>query len=80
MNGVLPQTVYVRESAIVGNPKATPPVQGILPIGHTTLWRWVKQSKFPKPVKLGANVTAWRCQDVRDWMAQRDAASARVVH
>jgi len=33
-----------------------------------TLWRKVKAGTFPKPVKLGHNMTAWRCEDVRAWM------------
>ncbi len=33
-----------------------------------TLWRKVKAGTFPKPVKLGQNMTAWRYEDVEAWM------------
>jgi len=33
-----------------------------------TLWRKVKAGTFPKPVKLGQNMTAWRCEEVQAWM------------
>lgn len=37
-----------------------------------TLWRKVKAGTFPKPVKLGQNMTAWRLKEVQAWMeAQR---------
>lgn len=37
----------------------TPSVTGRYPVSATTIWRWVAAGKFPKPVKLGAGVTAW---------------------
>jgi len=33
-----------------------------------TLWRKVKAGTFPKPVKLGQNMTAWRVEEVQEWM------------
>ena len=33
-----------------------------------TLWRKVKAGTFPKPVKLGQNMTAWRYEEVQTWM------------
>ncbi len=39
-----------------------------LPIGESTLWAWVKQSKFPQPIKLSPTVTAWANKDVHEWL------------
>lgn len=36
-----------------------------------TLWRKVKLGDFPKPVKLGQNMTAWRVADIHKWMDER---------
>lgn len=36
----------------------------IIPIGRSTWWAGVKTGKFPKPVKLGKNTTAWRSEDI----------------
>ncbi|TAM18172.1 MAG: AlpA family phage regulatory protein [Rhodanobacter sp.] len=39
----------------------------IVPCGKATLWRWVKEGKFPAPVKLNGTVTAWCMADVWLW-------------
>lgn len=44
-----------------------PQVLAAIPISDATLWRWIKQKKFPAPVKLGPGVTAWRVSDVQAW-------------
>jgi predicted DNA-binding transcriptional regulator AlpA len=36
-----------------------------LPISKCTWWNGVRSGRFPKPVKLGPNTTAWRAEDVR---------------
>jgi len=36
---------------------------GILPIGVSTWWLWVKQGRAPQPVRLG-RVTCWRESEV----------------
>lgn len=37
----------------------------LIPIGRTTWWNGVKSGRFPKPVKLGTRITAWRAEDIR---------------
>jgi len=39
-----------------------------LPFSASTLWRKVRAGTFPAPVKLGPAITAWREQDVVDWL------------
>ena len=39
--------------------------------GETKLYKLVQAGKFPKPIKFGANITAWRNQDVLDWIAKQ---------
>ena len=39
-----------------------------IPFSAPTLWRKVKAGTFPQPVKLGQNMTAWRCEEVQAWM------------
>ncbi len=46
-----------------------PQVLQITSFSATTLWRHCKAGTFPKPVRLSANISAWRAQDVRDWVA-----------
>lgn len=40
----------------------------LLGIATVTVWRWTANGKLPKPVKLSERVTAWRAEDVRNWM------------
>ena len=47
----------VRINAIVGR-------DGVLPIGKSTFWLGVKNGIYPKPIKLGPNITAWRWSDI----------------
>lgn len=37
----------------------------LIPVGKTTWWNGVKSGRFPKPVKLGGRITAWRVEDIR---------------
>lgn len=54
----LPATGFVRLPAILA-PK------GPIPVGKSTWWEGVKTGRYPKPVKLGPRITAWRVEDIR---------------
>jgi len=36
-------------------------------ISRSTIWRWLKNGKFPKPIKLGTASTRWRLDDLEAW-------------
>ena len=55
----LPPTGYIRKAQLI---------PAIIPVSSSTLWRWVKNGQFVPPVKLSENVTAWRVEDVRQWL------------
>ena len=40
----------------------------IIPVGRTTWWNGVKSGRFPKPVKLGTRITAWRTEDIQEFI------------
>ncbi|SFF19610.1 AlpA family transcriptional regulator [Nitrosomonas sp. Nm166] len=44
-------------------------------VASSTIWGWVKAGKFPKPIKLSENCTAWKAADVEAWAQDRIAAS-----
>jgi prophage regulatory protein len=48
---------FLRISHIVGS-------DGLLPMSKSTWWKGVKEGRYPQPVKLSANVTAWRADDI----------------
>jgi prophage regulatory protein len=70
MHGYLPKTGYLRQSQIIGKkPTATDPgLPALVPISASTLWQWVRDNKFPTPVKLGPRITAWRVEDIRAYL------------
>jgi len=65
----LPETGFLRLPQIIGDPKAKPPIPPIIPVKKTCWWDGVKAGRFPKPVKLGPRVTAWRVEDIRALIA-----------
>ncbi len=72
---IIPATSYLREAVLIGSP-ATPnraKTRGILPCSRSSLWRWIREGKFPRPQKLGDRITAWRASDVAAWLASREA-------
>lgn len=59
VRGELSLTGFIRKKQIVPD---------IFPVSSATFWRAVKAGKFPSPVKLSERITAWRVDDVREWM------------
>ena len=49
-----------------------PAILRLLSIHSTTLWRWVKDDKFPKSTKYGARVTGWRLSVVEAWLESKE--------
>ncbi len=54
-NKILPETGFIR----------LPAVLKVFPVSKSTWWAGIKDGRFPKPVKLGQKITAWRVQDIR---------------
>ena len=63
MPATLPSAGFLRDKQVLA----------FVPVCRATLWSWTKEGRFPKPVKLGPRTTAWRAEDVREWMEGRTA-------
>lgn len=51
---------------------------GLLPVSPATVWRWVREGKFPKPFKLAAGTTVWSAPLVEAFIAkQQEGASTQ---
>ena len=64
----------LRLSDIIGR-KATatkPAVPRIIPVSRTAWWAGVKAGKYPKPVRLGTHMVAWRASDIAALAASID--------
>lgn len=55
----LPETGFLRLKSILAP-------YGPIPVSKSTWWAGVKDGRFPKPKKLGARVTVWRAEDIRE--------------
>lgn len=55
-----PQTGFVR----------LPQVLSVIPVSRSAWWAGVKTGKYPKPVKLSENTTAWKAEDIHSLIAK----------
>lgn len=39
-----------------------------LGIAESTLYLWIKEGKFPQPIKLNGRVSLWKRQTILDWL------------
>ena len=39
-----------------------------VPVAHSTLWNWVRDKKFPAPIKLSEKVSVWSQDEVSAWI------------
>lgn len=45
----------------------------VLGISRTTLWRWLSDGRFPKPMQLGPMRTVWQPCDIDDFIEKLKA-------
>lgn len=60
LQNTLPNTGFVR----------LPQILSVIPVGRTTWWTGVKAGKYPAPIKLGANTTVWKAEDIHALIAR----------
>ena len=48
-----------------------PEVQHRVGLGRSTIYRWMAEGKFPKPVQLGRYSVAWAEDEIDNWIAVR---------
>lgn len=40
-------------------------------LSRSTIYAWIKHGRFPRPVKLGERIVAWRESDIDHWLESR---------
>ena len=46
----------------------------VLPIKRSTVWLWVRQGRFPAPVRpFGGYCTVWKREDIVAWLSKAGA-------
>jgi prophage regulatory protein len=51
-----------------------PEVMSRVGLGRSTIYRWMSQGSFPKPVQLGGHAVAWSEEKIDEWIEQRQSA------
>ena len=64
MSGIssVPNRKYIRAQELAA----------MLAVHRSTLWRWVRDGHFPRPVRLGPNTVAWDSTQLDAWLAGRE--------
>jgi prophage regulatory protein len=39
---------------------------------NSTIYRWIRNEKFPHPIKLSSSCSAWKVSEVRTWIESRE--------
>ena len=60
---ILPAMGFLRLASILAP-------DGPIPVSKSTWWAGVRSGLYPKPVKLGPRITAWRIEDIRALIAR----------
>jgi prophage regulatory protein len=64
---VIPEDGYVRVAQLLGcRRRGWVP---ILPISRSCLYAWIREGRWPAPIKLGSKVIAWPSSQVREALA-----------
>jgi predicted DNA-binding transcriptional regulator AlpA len=53
--------IFLPESGLI----RLPDVLKLIPVGKSTWWHGTSTGRFPKPIKLGKRISAWRVEDIR---------------
>lgn len=40
-------------------------------IAKSTIWLWVSENKFPKPIKLSPRITVWEEEKIQEWLNEK---------
>ena len=43
----------------------------ILGVGKSTIYYWIKEGKFPRPIHLGQRCVGWLSSDIERWLNEK---------
>lgn len=49
-------------------------------VSRNTVWRWVREDRFPAPVRLSGGCTRWRLDDIERWEQVQCAHAAEFEY
>lgn len=65
----LPESAFVRQAVVLG----------LFSCSKATLWRWVKSSRIPSPVKLGNRLSAWQVGPLRSCLRRIEESAYKKM-
>lgn len=45
-------------------------------INSSTLWRWIRERDFPKPIEVGTKVRMWKAVEVEQWLSSQSSTQS----
>jgi prophage regulatory protein len=67
----------LRLKQILGDPKAKPPIEGIVPVSRSTWYRNVQNGLFPKSISISPRCVAWKASDIEELLNSWEETSDR---
>lgn len=46
-----------------------------LGVNSSTIWRWIRERNFPKPLEVGSKVRMWKTMEVEAWLNSQSATA-----
>lgn len=71
-NLLSPLSGYLRLNAIIAP-------HGPIPVSKSTWWNRVRSGEYPKPIKLGPRITAWRKRDIASLLQQLESCEDQTL-
>ena len=53
-------------------------VEEITGLARSSLYRYMQEGDFPRPVRVGPAAVRWRASDITGWMASRPVARSEL--
>ena len=47
-------------------------LEKLFKVSPSTIYRWIKEGKFPAPIHLGAHMVRWKVSDIEAWILERE--------
>jgi prophage regulatory protein len=54
-------------------------VERITSLRKTTIYRLMKEGKFPKPLRISSMRVAWRLKDIEEWIESLNTADTLIA-
>lgn len=49
---------------------------GLLGIGVSTFWRWVREGRLPRGISLTARCTVWKLEDIEAFISSAESSAS----